>query len=282
MSGRLQHLEQRPAAEFENACLDMQDFDGTIADTFEQDSARDIFGVDEAYRVAVEETLPDDKDALKRYEDQGEHRNRTPAEIIESLVPDRSQKEQKVLTGKLIVAKLDVLEGQIGKPLSDGALWPRPQPGFIEYSDTVSKINASGEYIDQAIISAGHASFIEKCLDLYGVSRPEIMITDETIRGLNSRLSSEKLTKPEIAPFMLAKFQWLLLYGLTEAPKGLAPHVNNRISLIGDSEPKDGGLARNAGIEFFHVNPKNPREGWDNLSRAHLLGGQAVSDAAYS
>ncbi|MGI9027575.1 MAG: hypothetical protein ACR2FM_01870, partial [Candidatus Saccharimonadales bacterium] len=227
--------------------------------------------------LSIERTLFFDKDALKKYADEGEHQNRTPLEIINLLVPNCAPQGLELLTANLVRAKLYILENQIGKPLHDGTPWPRPVPGFVEYSQAITEANTKGASIDRAILSAGHASFIRKCLTMSGLEQPEIMITDETIRGLNSSLSPGKLSKPELMPLLLAKLQWLSLYDREGSVDINDPEVNQRITVIGDSDEKDGGLARNAGVSFIHVTSENSESAWLSLQYIHTIGSTAVS-----
>lgn len=270
-------LAIRDSASFEKAELDIADFDGTMFNTFEEDATRSIYGVDQAYLIAVEKALFFDSDAIKKYQDQGEHQNRTPAEIVHSLVPNASAAALERLTTELVAAKLDVLENQIGKKLADGAQWPRPMPGFVEYSNAIASVNPNNP-VDRAVLSAGHASFIRKCMTMTGIQQPDILITDETIRGLNSPLPPDQLAKPELMPFSLAVLLWHGLYGQLGSqadPEAL----RQRIKVIGDSEPKDGGLAEKAGVEFFLVTPETSLEAWSRLTAVHNLGAKAIQSA---
>ncbi len=261
---------------FETAQLDIIDFDGTMFDTFEAAPPLAIYGVDEVYRMSIEEAFVHDKDAIRRYEEHGEHQNRSPYEIVQSLAPEASVQELEELTSTLVGAKLATFEKQIGKPLNDGAPWPRPVPGFMEYSLAISEANLQGHHIDRAILSAGHASFIRKCLEMTGISPPEIMISEETIRGLNSTLPHDRLTKPSVLPFLLAKLQWLHRYELADIVNTNAPAINERIIMIGDSDTKDGGLARNAGVDFVHITSEDSKEAWRSVITKHHLGAMAI------
>lgn len=267
---------------FEAAALHIQDFDGTEFATFENDPARGIYGVDEAYLHAIEETFAsDDPDALKRYRDMGEHANRTPLEIVHSVAPAHfSTAELKLATSRLVASKLAILEGQVGRPLADGTPWPRPVPGFIEYSKAVSQARSEGHIINQAILSAGHASFIFKCYDMLGLQHPDILVDNETMQNLHSSLAPHELAKPSRFPFNLIRLEWLELYGVDNIVNQNDPSVNARITVVGDSDEKDGGLARNAGVNFVHVTKESPAAAWNALLRQHGLGTVAVGGSA--
>lgn len=254
---------------FEQTRFDVADFDGTMYNTFEQAPAQGIYGVDEAYRMSIEKTLYFDKDAMRKYADQGEHQNRTPLEIVDALVPNCTSQGLEHLTADLVRAKLDILENQIGKPLGDGAVWPRPMPGFVDYYQFATAGSQTSIPVVKGVLSAGHASFIRKCLTLSGLEQPDVMITDETIRGLNSILPPDQLSKPALLPLQIAKLQWVSIYDRTGSVDLNCPEVNDRTTVIGDSEEKDGGLARNAGVEFIHVTPENSADAWAKLKSNH-------------
>ncbi len=259
----------QPESDFSQHVLNIYDFDGTMYETFEADPSRQIYGVDEAYRIAIEEVFYFDKDALRRYIDDGEHQNRTPLEIVNSLAPDCTLAGLDRLTGELVGAKLNVLAGQIGRELQDGELWPRPVPGFLEHWQQVTAAKEDGAPISQAIASAGHASFIRKCLAQSKLVEPEIMVTDETIRGLNSSLPPEQLAKPSIMPVSIIKTLWLAHHNQPSTLLG-DPSLNDRIIIVGDSKEKDGGLARNCDTQFIHISPDNPADGWHELTNVRL------------
>lgn len=258
---------------FPQAELLVADFDGTTHNTFESpDGGVDV---DEAYRIGIVRVFDFDKDALMRYEAGGGHRNRTPAEIVHELAPKSTPEGLQRLTEELVEVKLELLLEQIGKPIDGGERWPRPMPGFIDFWDSVQKARDQGRDITTAIISAGHAPFIDRVFEESGLEEPDIMVTDETIRGLNSPLPPDKLAKPSVMPLSLAKIQWLNLYGLDIPSEEVDPPIGGRITLFGDSLEKDGGLATNGGVHFVHISPENPAAGYEELSR-HLELGQAA------
>lgn len=263
---------------FENTYLDVADFDGTMYDTFESAAAYGIYSVDEAYKFAIEKTFIFDKDALKKYEDEGEHNNRTPLEIVKSLVPNSTQDGLFKIASNLVDAKLEVLENQVGRPLADGTPWPRPLDGYVNYSKSISKSNIENpaKRIDRAIVSSGHASFIRKCINMSGLEQPEIMVTDETIRGLNSPLPPERIVKPSKFPLLMVKLEWLYSYGLADSEANDETQIDKRINVIGDSHEKDGGMANNGGVNFIHLKNIRPSEAWKQLLDIHGLVGQSA------
>lgn len=267
--------------QFEEAKIRIDDFDGTEFDTFEQ--SPNGIGVNEAYKIAIEKVFFFDKDALVKYEAAGEHRNRTPAEIVLSLAPNSTPQGHEKLTRALVDAKLECLLDQIGKPLADGEPWPRPLPGFLECTKKVTAAKQAGELITTAIISAGHNAFIKKCYDVHELDYPDIMVTDETINGLYSMQPLEKLTKPSVMPFWLVKTQWVNLFAKSgqEFAELMSMASNNRMLYIGDDEKKDKVLAENAGIAFVLVDKKNSITSWRRVE-AHLnVGSVAASQLVH-
>jgi hypothetical protein len=264
---------------FPQARLLAADFDGTTHDTFE--APPDGIGVDEAYRIGIERVFEFDEGAVARYEAEGGHGNRTPAEIVHSLAPTSvTSNDLDRLTEELVRVKLDLLCGQIGKPLDDGQTWPRAMPGFSEFWSSVYEARDEGEHISTAILSAGHAPFIRKVFSSAGLELPDILVTEETIRGLNSSLPPDKLAKPAAMPLLLAKTQWLNFYGLDVTSVAAGPQIGDRITVFGDSLPKDGGLAKNSGVNFVHINPEDPAAGYETLYQQLNLGRAALAQTA--
>lgn len=259
------------SAEFRNAQLVVSDFDGTMFDTFEPSPGG--IGVNEAYCLAIEQVFDHDTTALERYQEAGEHQNRTPTEIAASLAPSATPKGVKRLAEDLVHAKLDLLTDQIGQELSDGTAWPRPIPGFEEAWQEISAARTEQEPISTAVISAGHAEFITKCLESAGLELPDFMVTDETIRGLYSNLPLEKLTKPSPLSMEIVKAQWMSLYTTSEIEQKMliAVHgIKHRIVYTGDDPIKDAQLAANAEVDFVLLTPDNPEEAWQRTLRMGL------------
>jgi hypothetical protein len=260
---------------FPEARLLAADFDGTTHDTFE--APPDGIGVDEAYRIGIERVFEFDKNAVARYEAEGGHGNRTPAEIVHSLAATAMPENLDRLTEELVRIKLDLLCAQIGMPLDDGQTWPRPVPGFTDFWSSVYEAREEGENISTAILSAGHAPFIRKAFHSSGLQLPDILVTEETIRGLNSSLPPDKLAKPAVMPLLLAKTQWLNFYGLDMTSVAAGPQIGDQITVFGDSLPKDGGLAKNSGVNFVHINPEDPAAGYETLYQQLNLGRAALT-----
>jgi hypothetical protein len=264
---------------FISARIRIDDFDGTEFDTLEPSPSG--VGVNEAYKIAIEEVFSFDIDALRKYEADGEHKNRTPAEIALSLAPNASPKGLSKLTNELVQRKLDCMMDQIGKPLPDGDLWPRPIPGFLECTRKIEAAKEAGALITTAIISAGHNAFIKKCYDVHGLAYPDIMVTDETINGLYSTQPLHRLTKPSSLPFWLVKAQWVNLFadnGEDFADLMSSPS-NTRMVYAGDDPKKDAGLAANAGIPFVYIDKAgNTKLSWQTVELVLSLGSVALHE----
>ena len=86
-----------------------------------------------------------------------------------------------------------------------------------------------------AIISSGHDVFIERVFELYKLSPPDILISDDYMRRHELRLYKPDL---DIWEHVLAGARRL----------GRQPRTS---IYIGDSRHQDGGLARNALIKFL-------------------------------
>lgn len=273
---------QKSSAEFSEARLLVSDFDGTMFDTFEP--SPNGIGVNEAYRLAIEAVFDFDSTALERYQADGEHQNRTPTEIAHSLMPNATREGVKRIAGQLVAAKLDILLEQIGQPLTDGALWPRTVPGFADFWSTLTAKRKAGQQVSTAIISAGHAEFMQKSFEIAGLEMPDFMVTDETVRSLYSALPVHKLTKPSILPMDIIRAQWLSLYCDSEEEKqALEPEsINERIVYLGDDPNKDAALAMNAGVRFVYIHGADrraARAAWKSMKARLELGLIAVEGA---
>lgn len=265
----------RPSAEL-SPSLFASDFDGTKFLTSE--SADDILSVDDAYAVALDSLLG--PNIADKFLEKGGHLHRTPAEIILSLCQDMSANDTEVAANVLTKIKLDVLMDQVGKPLADGALWPRPTDGF---TDLWSVLPQSDGLITTADISAGHAPFIHRVYDQHGLQRPDLVITDEfLVADLDlGDTPPEERAKP--APLLLevAKSLWLEQLGskalLLAEDEELMLHS---IIYVGDSKEKDGGLAENCDIEFVLLEPELSVENWAEVGRWLGLGKYCLGQVA--
>ena len=246
--------------------LGVFDFDGTAFDTFAPPPGG--IGVKEAYELAVEELFG--VRGLQFYRDAGGLQNRSPREVVTDIVMrygegreglfthllhflrDNGGRMRAFTTTKklessftratvypivaemLVCLKLERLMNQIGTPMEDGALWPPPVFGFIEYWRKI----VSMQGMRTLIISSGHEGFITKVFKLYDLPLPDTMVTDDDTRHLSIPMS-----KPDEGLVSLG------LNRLSIDPSDL------EIALFGDDPNKDGKLASNAGVPFYLVDP---------------------------
>jgi len=207
------------------------DFDGTVANTFEPNPSG--LGVSEAYEHAVQTLFG--LDALGQYRFSGGLKNRSPREVVKGLQIQGflSDGNTAQLTEDLVKLKIACLTSGIGKPLRDGAVWPRLTTGFATFWTQV-RTNSS---TFTAILSSGHQAFITKTFEVQGLTLPDLMVTDDELRVL-----PEPLSKPDPR----------LWQYMVERVGGPLPNP----IYIGDDQGKDGGLARNSGIPFLHFAPE--------------------------
>lgn len=246
------------------------DFDGTVAETFTPCPGG--LGVHGAYEKAIEDVLG--KEGLKRYHVIGGLRNRAPSELVRLLLEDTSpdqmignariffrrngeQLADFVPKGKgvtlagdftptadfiselVVRQKLFYLSSQIGTPLGDGNVWPAPCRGFIRFYNDLAQLDTGDLQLDLAIVSSGHELFIGRTFMVWGLSKPEIIITEDDIRG---KAELEGRVKPDPLSLELACAQWLGT-AVTGATK-------QRVVYIGDDPVKDGGMAERFGVSF--------------------------------
>jgi hypothetical protein len=294
---------------FESARLFASDADNTQMLSFEK-SPQGI-GVEEAYRYGIAAIYG--PSGVNQYIASGGHQNRTPAEIVISLVPfvknpevfqhvalmteldyptqdivahiqtitpseknitvsDLEIEELKATTRLLVDLKLQRLLSQVGLALPSGEYWPRPVPGFMDF---MKLLRGSSEPIDSAIISAGHTQFIDSVYDLWGIERPDIYVTTETLSKLNldEYFTPSELAKPSSLLMTVTEQLWVQKYGLPDT----TAIDKEQIVYVGDDIRKDGGLARNSGVEFIHIDPCAPEESWRRVGK-HLLLDTAITN----
>ena len=203
------------------------DFDGTVANTFEPSPSG--LGVEGAYEYAVSHlfgTL-----ALEGYKRDGGLQNRSPGEVVEALRRAGFGKDYDTasITDELVRLKIDCLIGGIGQPLHDGVLWPRLTRGFADFWRCMS----ADATVFTVILSSGHRAFITKTFEVNGLPLPNLMVTDDELRALPQPLHKPN---PQLWHYMLET---------ANATFGSAVYV-------GDDQVKDGELARNVGVPFFH------------------------------
>lgn len=260
------------------------DFDETVAHTFEQ--SPNGVGVKKAYDNAIKNIFGDE--GMQIYVDKlGGLQNRSPSHLVDlilresinshlelsasqffeenisrllSLMPPSRIKERlckreidnEIITELVIIEKLSYLFNEVGNNLQDGQIWPRLCNGFDCFYQTIEDINTEEEdiVIDIAIVSSGHDEFIKKTFLTHDLKPPEIIITDDTIRG-KKYPALEKRVKPKPYPFALAHREWLRDQNIC------SKHSRKNIVYIGDDPNKDGSLAKNCDVLFGLFDPRS-------------------------
>jgi hypothetical protein len=252
-----EHSPKHPEA-FRITRLIAQDFDGTIAQTF-QKSPNGI-GVDEATEIAVDQLFgPSNADTYKK---NGGLRNRAPLEVVQELSPGVSNQEIETLLTGLIVNKLDILTAEIGTRFNDGSIWPRPVAGYVEFLENLEHARTEGQYIDSLILSSGHEAFIKKIYSAWNVQEPDYITAQETTvqHGLGH------VVKPDSTLMKLAHTIWAESYGIRPSFIGFQV-MKGRTVYVGDDDTKDGQLARNSGVTFALIDPADTAHSWEKISR---------------
>ena len=263
------------------------DFDGTAADTF-QPSPNGI-GVKEAYAHAIHDIFGDK--GREVYESIGRLQNRAPCELVDvmikkepslsdpaftffeknrerlnSMMPlgkgvalNAESVNQNTIAELLVRQKLSYLLDQIGTSFPDGSRWPKPCNGFTEFWDQLQILNndLKGE-LTTAIISSGHGEFIRKTFDLWGLNPPDILISEDDIRGRKFPIEMERRVKPGEFSMALAHREYLHREKLwpPDNPDAVI-ESRNRMIYFGDDPVKDGKLAEGANILFGWFNPNH-------------------------
>lgn len=249
----LNHL--RPPEAFNNARLAASDFDQTMALTFRP--APSGIGVHEAHAMAIEDLYG--VDVLEQYNAAGGLRNRAAPEIVRDLFPDMPIEETALSSERLINRKLSILLEQINGE------WPEPTEGFAECWSRIMQARAEGTPIDTAVISAGHAPFIRRTFDVWGLPQPDVFVTSETLDGINSWMPPEHIQKPAPLSMTMAMGQWTRLYGQPGVLLDI-DEAASRTVYAGDDAYKDGKLAEHFGIPFVHIDPENAAAGWNSYA----------------
>lgn len=157
------NISSRTPNSFPSAHFVGADFDNTIALT--GTPPKNGFGVETAYEHAVEAVFG--THALDVYRAAGGLHNRAPIEVVRQLAQGAGNEETKSLLSKLDGAKLDLLMAQIGTE------WPEPTRGFIAFAKALEARQKDAPPINSIIISSGHAPFIERTFDVWGIAQPD-------------------------------------------------------------------------------------------------------------
>ena len=256
------------------------DFDGTLADTFAK-SPRGI-GVNEASAKAVADVFGEE--GRRAFAVIGGLKNRAPVELIdmlssygdETLMTESARQyvrhhenefsdnvpegkgvslsalfhgggvSHEVLAEVFVRRKLSILIQEISKE------WPRPMPGITDALAAIHALSNEGTPVRLAVLSSGHELFIRKCFETWGVPQPDILVTDDDLRGVKYRASHEKI-KPSV--HLLAKLHqaWRRARGLPPDDLNLSHERTMReegMFYMGDDIKRDGKLAMDHGVFF--------------------------------
>ena len=267
------------------------DFDGTAANTFEPNPKG--VGVHEAYQLAVKDIFG--QTGLEIYEKAGGLQNRAPEEIVSLILTENSQmirqaeacfdqknktlkrlvpegkgaslewisgdnkRLQKTIAEMLVLIKLSYLMDEIGTSFPDGAVWPQPCAGFLDFIRAIEGLRTEGLDIQNAIISSGHDEFIKKTFVVWGLDPLRIMLTDDDMRGRSYPAEFQKRVKPSSYLFDIIQSQWIadgILFSEYARHIELIFETRKGMMYFGDDWIKDGGLARNAGVPFGLFDPE--------------------------
>ncbi len=211
------------------------DFDGTIADTsLPSPEGRTVSTATESALVQIfGQTGPVLLDQI------GGIQSRAPYELVLMLQEEARQKGVDLenayrtageLTDEFVRLKLEQLLPEISPE------WPVVYPGFTEMYAGLEQHGAR-----LAVVSSGHDDFIRRVFDVNDLPQPEILVTSDTLqrRGHPTRY------KPDPYSLKVCVQEFFRLYG--ERPQSMM--------FIGDSEEKDGGLAREFHVPFGFFNP---------------------------
>lgn len=233
------------------------DFDGTVANTFSAPSSG--IGVCEAYMYAVEETFG--LAALEKYVAEGGLRNRAPVEVVRQLAPDATKTEVQTKLAELDAAKLRVLMDQIGPT------WPEPLPGYLDFAQRMTVLNqrSGSEPVTEGIISSGHAPFIQRTYEQWGVRAPAFILAQEAIAANAKREGIPLPSKPDTRLMLYAYNCWRALHN--QQPTDYIEHEDvQHIRYIGDDMVKDGMLAHHLGIRFHWLTLPKAARVWGRLA----------------
>lgn len=145
--------------------------------------------------------------------------------------------------GELVVRqKLAMLKDQIGAANPDGTIWPALTNGFADFWNIIQQINERGKVrLDTAVISSGHDKAIEDTFRAHGLNQPDLMITDDDIRGMDQPRLSRLRNKPGPLTLGLAYRDWRKIEGFAaEHNNTFAPIERaGQIAYFGDDPKKD-------------------------------------------
>lgn len=282
------------------------DYDGTVGDTFKP-SAYGI-GVKEAIELAVshvfgqqgqvlynEATLetrdfwrsaPSELVSSLLLRDQeltlvAQARNFffSEKDLLKGLVPEGKgvplvwdeQNPLGILSELFVREKLRIFQSHIGT-YGEGDIWPKPCAGFADFWKGLNALQDRGITMTTAIISSGHEFFIQNTFKLWGLPQPDILITEDDVRGRISAADLHRWVKPGPLPLELAYQAWLKERGISQEHVLTTSNDNQYMWYFGDDARRDGVMALNAGIRFGHFHEDTPRLYLDRESKSVVFG----------
>jgi len=181
-------------------------------------------------------------------------RGKSPRELLSDCVPegkgfpwkwDDRHPEQSIIEF-LVRAKLNHLLMKIGPH------YPTPCPGFRLFYQAMQ----NHEEIIPGIISSGHEVFIQKTFDVWELECPQLLLTDDDMRGAKE-IDPVQAAKPNPVLLDILYRLWLQHQEITltndQFAKFRALAVTKTV-YFGDDPKKDGLFAQNAGVRFGHFN----------------------------
>ncbi len=253
---------ERSPETFHQAMLVAQDFDGTVALTFEP--SPNNLDVHVAYEVAIGDMFGGI--ALHTYLEAGGLQNRAPLEVVRGLVPDAPETALDILTTELVDRKLSVLLSEVGARYPRGGIWPRLTDGYRQFHGAMTSSRQAGCLVDDIIISSGHVPFISKVFEVHDLEQPLHILAEETMRGYRQGASVDALCKPSPLLMDTARQLWRGSYGVENE----MPEEANRVLYIGDDLEKDMTLAERSHVAFMLLEPARSAEAWQTA--ANYLG----------
>lgn len=257
------------------------DFDETIAQTFQKSPGG--IGVREAYSLAIGDVFGEK--ALSDHE----FKNQTPTEIVNSILSSTGSHQyidqakvffesnlsrlqaqvppgkgfplvwsddhpEQIATELVVRQKLAYLLSQVGSRFADETIWPMPTPGFIELWRNINFNEEFSSVVKTAVISSGHDLFIRNFFDLWSLPEPNILVTEDDVRGRKYPKELDRRAKPGLLQFALVHQQWMALEGMGNFNLQEASEARSRMIYFGDDLRKDGLLAEGARVPFGWFN----------------------------
>ena len=168
---------------------------------------------------------------------------------------------EQTITEFLVRAKLDILLVKIGEH------YPTPCPGFKHFYQKLH-CQEPGSYNVSGIISSGHEVFIQQTFAAWKIKCPNLLLTDDDLRG-SHKIDYVQAAKPNPILVDMLYHLWLKSqYSQLPARQfqEFKELAKTRTIYFGDDLNKDGGLAQNAGIRFGHFNPNHDPEKGDETA----------------